>query len=138
VDLLRRAGRQRRLLARLGTRREPDPELTPQDQAVVVRDRRRSLRPDQARWTPMADLPSRRFRFHLHLAWTGGAVVELSTNTAYDPDGDRWLPLPKPPSLASPPLSSAGPERALVQMVDTGSTDGAIHLYVLEPAKLEP
>jgi RNA polymerase sigma-70 factor, ECF subfamily len=35
VDLLRRAGRQRRLLARLGSRREPDPELTPQDQAVV-------------------------------------------------------------------------------------------------------
>jgi RNA polymerase sigma-70 factor, ECF subfamily len=35
VDLLRRAGRQRRLLARLGTRREPDPELAPQDQAVV-------------------------------------------------------------------------------------------------------
>jgi hypothetical protein len=94
--------------------------------------------PDRARWTPMADLPSRRFRFHLHLAWTGTAVVELSTNTVYDPDGDRWLPLPKPPSLARPPLSSAGPERALVQMVHTGSTDGAIHLYVLEPARLQP
>ena len=94
--------------------------------------------PDQARWTPMADLPSRRLRFHLHLAWTGTAVVELSTNTVYDPDGDRWLPLPKPPSLARPPLSSAGPERALVQMLHTGSTDGAIHLYVLEPARLQP
>ena len=94
--------------------------------------------PDQAHWTPMADLPSRRYRFHLHLAWTGAAVVELSTNSVYDPDGDRWLPLPKPPSLASPPLSSAGLERALVQMVDTGSTDRAIHLYVLEPAKPEP
>lgn len=35
IDLLRRAGRQRRLLARLGTRREPDPELNPQDQAVI-------------------------------------------------------------------------------------------------------
>jgi RNA polymerase sigma-70 factor (ECF subfamily) len=35
IDLLRRARRQRRLLARLGTRREPDPEIDPQDQAVV-------------------------------------------------------------------------------------------------------
>jgi RNA polymerase sigma-70 factor (ECF subfamily) len=35
VDLLRRARRQRRLLARLGTRREADAELHPQDRAVV-------------------------------------------------------------------------------------------------------
>jgi RNA polymerase sigma-70 factor (ECF subfamily) len=35
IDLLRRARRHRRLLARLGTRREPDAELFPQDQAVI-------------------------------------------------------------------------------------------------------
>ena len=35
IDLLRRARRHRRLLARLGTRAEPDVELHPQDRAVV-------------------------------------------------------------------------------------------------------
>jgi RNA polymerase sigma factor (sigma-70 family) len=35
IDQLRRARRQRRLLARLGTRRAPDAELDPQDRAVV-------------------------------------------------------------------------------------------------------
>ena len=35
VDGLRRAGRQRRLVARLGGRRAPQAELDPQDQAVV-------------------------------------------------------------------------------------------------------
>jgi RNA polymerase sigma-70 factor (ECF subfamily) len=35
IDLLRRARRHRRLLARLGTRAEPDAELHPQDRAVI-------------------------------------------------------------------------------------------------------
>ena len=35
IDQLRRARRQRRLLARLGTRRVPEAELNPQDRAVV-------------------------------------------------------------------------------------------------------
>jgi RNA polymerase sigma-70 factor, ECF subfamily len=35
IDLLRRAGRQRRLLARLGGHRQPEAELDPQDRAVV-------------------------------------------------------------------------------------------------------
>jgi RNA polymerase sigma-70 factor, ECF subfamily len=35
IDLLRRARRHRGLLARLGTRREPDAELYPQDRAVI-------------------------------------------------------------------------------------------------------
>jgi RNA polymerase sigma-70 factor, ECF subfamily len=35
IDLLRRARRHRRLLARLGARAEPDVELHPQDRAVV-------------------------------------------------------------------------------------------------------
>jgi RNA polymerase sigma-70 factor (sigma-E family) len=35
IDLLRRARRHQGLLARLGTRREPDAELSPQDRAVI-------------------------------------------------------------------------------------------------------
>jgi RNA polymerase sigma-70 factor, ECF subfamily len=35
IDLLRRARRHRGLLTRLGTRREPDAELYPQDRAVI-------------------------------------------------------------------------------------------------------
>ena len=92
--------------------------------------------PDQAHWTPMAEAsPLRGGR--LRLVWAGAAVVELSTNTVHDPDGDRWLPLPKPPSRAGPPLSSAGPERALVRL-DSPTSAGATQLYVLEPAQPEP
>jgi RNA polymerase sigma-70 factor, ECF subfamily len=35
IDLLRRARRQQGLLARLGTRREPDAQLNPQDREVI-------------------------------------------------------------------------------------------------------
>jgi hypothetical protein len=103
------------------------------EQVVTVAGR---YDPDQARWTPTAgSLPLHNGR--LRLAWTGAAVVELSSNTVYDPDGDRWLPLPTPPSPNRPPLASAGPERALVR-VHSNSGGGPIQLYVLEPAKPEP
>jgi hypothetical protein len=102
------------------------------ERAVAVAGR---YDPDTARWTPIADSPPLRGR--LRLAWAGAAVVELSGNTVYDPAGDRWLPLPAPPSRASPPFVSAGIERALVR-IDSPSGGGPIQLYVLDPAKPEP
>jgi hypothetical protein len=102
------------------------------DHAVAVAGR---YDPDTARWTPIADSPPLRGR--LRLAWAGAAVVELSSNAVYDPAGDRWLPLPAPPSPASPPFVSAGIERPLVR-IDSPSRGGPIQLYVLEPARPEP
>jgi hypothetical protein len=102
------------------------------DRAVAAAGR---YGPDTARWTPIADLPPLRGR--LRLAWAGAAVVELSSNAVYDPAGDRWLPLPAPPSRADPPFVSAGIERPLVRIASPTS-GGPIQLYVLEPAKPEP
>ena len=61
-------------------------------------------------------------------------MAELATDTVLDPDGDRWLPLPTPPSRAGPPRSAADPERALTRL-DSPTRAGATQLYVLEPAK---
>lgn len=77
------------------------------------------------------------------MVWDGHQVVmvarqsRLVAGKAEVVAGDRWLPLPKPPSRAGPPLSSAGPERALVRL-DSPTSAGATQLYVLEPAQPEP
>jgi hypothetical protein len=92
--------------------------------------------PDRARWTPIAGLPSLGSGL-LRLTWTGAAVVELSSGVVYDPPSNRWLPLPKPAKDATPPIPSAGPERALVRIANPLRA-GRTQIYVLEPAKPEP
>jgi hypothetical protein len=90
--------------------------------------------PDTGAWTPIAPppRPGGRDLRAVKLAWTGGALLEPG-NAAYDPAGDRWLPLPAAPGLLPPPQSSGDAARALVRL--RWQPSGALQVYVLAPAK---
>gem|GEM_PF-1339140 len=104
IDLLRRARRHRRLLARLGTRTEPDVELYPQDRAVIEALLRLPLPQREVLVLHHClDLPVEAVAAQTGrelIVWGGlgrDPFRTLADGAAFDPRTGRWALLPPAP-----------------------------------------